>query len=161
MNNKNGVFFREQFDLLNRYAERDRKDAMNVHYKFSNNLLLVASIIIAFSSPLFTNSISDLNLASKILLFSCWISLFISIIFGLIQYHIDNSFFNKHFDEIVKYIQKLSKDKYKTPEEFLKDYSERKEVKSSNSKALITQVIFLILGLILLLVFLVIIAFFS
>jgi len=153
MNDKE--FFNWYYKDISEIAERTRKDLNNVFYELPRNLILVATIIIVFSSPLVSNvtNISEMNCFSKIFLLAIWILLFFSILFGLIQYYIDYKYYQSHFKECVYLIGEIQK-KDRNIKKFKNEYDDyRKNQRSSNLCAFVIQIIFISLGLISFLVF--------
>ena len=154
-------YFVDQFNQLGKSAEVRRKDSNNVFYELSRNLILVAAIIIAFSSPVISNKtiLSEMDYFIKILLFISWISLFLSIVAGLIQYYIDYKYFQSSFNKTRYFIDRIVDKKYKNDETFRKEYLDEKNNDPSNLNAIKTQVGLLIFGLILFLIFITILIF--
>jgi len=152
---KDEEYFKERYKRLYNSSELNRKDSNNAFYSLSRNLILVATIIIAFSSPLISNrtTLSEMDYIIKLLLLHGWIFLFLSIVSGLVQYYIDYKYFKSGFNAMVYFMDKIVNEEYDNKEKFINEYKNRNKEYSSNLCAFKTQVGFLIFGLILFLVF--------
>lgn len=154
-NKNNEKNFRDLFYQLSELAERSRQDSNKVFYELARNLILGATIIIAFSSPIISNQtvLSGVDYIFKTVLFTSWIILFLSIVFGLIQYFIDYKTFQNHYIEIGSFIGKIKE--YKEPKEFQDDFRKSMDNFKYITKlwAIKIQVGLLILGLILFIIF--------
>ena len=90
----------EKLEKLHRAELNSSQENGNETFRELNvQLIFIAAVIISFSLLIFLNSniTNQLNDCEKYLLISIWILLGLSVLFGIIQFFVDYSFFKKHF----------------------------------------------------------------
>jgi len=106
MQNTNKIeFYKELLSLYNRAYRTCGKKSFEIFRELSRNLIIAAAVVIAFSSPLFSNFnyLIKLDWIGKLLLVSALSSFLVSIGFGIGQYILDYSFF-KNAKKVAKEI---------------------------------------------------------
>jgi hypothetical protein len=139
-------------------ATRYTREANEVFRELSRHLILIATFVIAVSPAIFSigKTISDASCYEKNILVLSLFLLFLSIVFGIIQFIVDYMFFRKSTkieEEIMECIRNESKNL-----EDIKSF-ECSKFKESPSESgywpIIIQGIFLVVGLFLFFVFLI------
>ena len=138
-------------------VSREHKEANIYEREFSKNLILAASIVIAIISAVIstTGIIETDNISLKILIYVGLLLLFISIIFGIIQFFCNYVFCNRWARAANKVVESISVRKVKTIDESKKKIeSVQKDLKlRSQIWPSITQVCLLLVGFILIIIF--------
>lgn len=157
MSNK---YYKESIEKIRIAYDGYRKDENRTLRDISKIFILVATIIIPLSSPIFINKeiFQSLNVTEIVILLTSWFSLIISLFLGLIQFVVDYNFLKSGRNKLRKIDENLVVKKGEKSE-VIYDYI-KKELKEllpqSNVIPLITQIIFLFIGLTLFAAFIVI-----
>lgn len=103
-------------------ANREHKEANKYEREFSRNLILAASIVIAIISSIISaiGVTETENILSKIIIYLGLSLLFLSIIFGIIQFFCNYIFCNRLGRVANKVVESISKQEVKTRDEVMK-----------------------------------------
>ena len=102
-------FLKEEQKKYENISEYYRKDANEYDREISKHLILVASIIIGFSSSLIKNKLMTSNYCLKIIFLVILTLFVISIGFGILQFIQNYKFFTRWSSAALKVVEAISK----------------------------------------------------
>jgi hypothetical protein len=132
-------------------ADSYRKEANAVFQELSKQLILVATVIITFSSPIFTSEtfLKALSHRSKLVLIGAWLALALSLVFGILQFFVDSKYFEKWVVANFKIAKSIYLNEIKTSKELGKHVVSAQEgiPDKSETYPLYCQIFLLVMGL--------------
>lgn len=143
--------FESEQKRLEGLSENYRKDANKIISELPRHLILTSTVFIALSSSII--GINDISL--KLSTFDKWLLIcslglmVLSIFIGFIQYIVDYHFFKEQMNSKERIINEISKDKFSNFEEYKSfiDQESKKIKMGSSNFPLITQSIFIFVGI--------------